>query len=114
MTVVVMVLNRTRGTHRFLSKHEGFLCDVESLTDAHIYEALYQAHDEVREFLSRPNIQMGQRNLLDPVISNVSNLLPGQYNEVDFQFCELSLKHTGAIIVAIDESSDNPTAQIIS
>lgn len=114
MTIVVMVLNRTRGTHRFLSKQEGFLCDVESLTDAHIYDALYQAHDEVREFLNRPNIQMGERTLLDPVISNVSNLVPGEYNEVDFQFCELSLKHTGAIIAAIDESGSVPRAQIIS
>jgi hypothetical protein len=114
MTIVVMIHNRTRATTKFLGMVEGYLCDVDTLTDAHIYPALYKAHEEVREFLNRPNVQMGERTVLDPVISNVSNLIPGAYNEVDFEFCELSLKHTGTIIAAIDESESVPRSQIIS
>lgn len=114
MSVVVMINNRTRGTTKFLGKDNGYMCDVENLQDAHVYEALYQALDEVREFLRRPNVKMGQREILDPVISNISNLVPGTYNEVDFQFCELSLKYTGKFIAAIDESQSTPRAQIIN
>lgn len=114
MTVIVMIHNRTRSSTKFLGMVEGYLCDVDSLADAHIYPALYKAHEEVREFLNRPNVQMGDRTILDPVISNVSNLIPGQYNEVDFEFCELSLRHTGTIIASIDESESIPKSQIIS
>lgn len=114
MTIVVMIHNRTGNTTKFLGMVEGYLCDVDSLAEAHVYPALYKALEEVREFLNRPNVQMGNRAILDPVISNVSALVPGIYNEVDFQFCELSLRHTGTIIASIDESVSVPKSQIIS
>lgn len=114
MPVVVAIHNRTKGSTKFLAKDNGYMCDVDDLQQAHLYEALYQAHDAVREFLASPNIHMGKRETLDPVITNIANLVPGIYNEVDFQFYELGLHHKGTIIAAIDESLPVPRAQIIS
>lgn len=103
MSYVIGIHNHTAGTMRFLKLITGYPCDVERIERAHVFARQEDAEALIVEILNSPNIELHTGLRLDPIISNIANLVEGTENKIELCVCKLAISMVSSYSAKIAE-----------